>query len=212
MAHTPSPWKISNDGMSVYYVNPAIEDGSAPDDLDDPSHDSIVATATPLNDCDSGIPDDDRIDNIRLMASAPDLLIKCETAAAMLAIVARSHREHRRFKQALAIEGFIQTMQYVIREASGVDIERPDDGVTIWLWAEHTTQAGQICTDEDLIAEESADVTCWQAESAPALLDYARRVLNGTVVKMDSAPRDLFRRRCAASIIRQLECDATPTS
>jgi hypothetical protein len=44
--------------------------------IDDPSHDSIITSAANLGPM-SGIPDDERMANIRLIAAAPALLAAC---------------------------------------------------------------------------------------------------------------------------------------
>lgn len=73
--HTPGPWNVCDgDGMHVYYVNPRVEAG---EDIDDPRHDSIVAKCDDMG-CMSGIPDEERQANARLIAAAPELLAACE--------------------------------------------------------------------------------------------------------------------------------------
>lgn len=85
--HTPAPWGIGDGGMHVYYLDPAIESGDAPDDHENPSHDSVVANAADMG-CMSGIPDEERLANIRLIACAPDLL---ESLTDMLAQADERH-------------------------------------------------------------------------------------------------------------------------
>ena len=76
--HTPGPWGIGDGGMHVYYVNPEIEAGK---NIDDPSHDSIVAKCDGMGVL-SGIPDDERQANARLIAAAPELLEACKALMA----------------------------------------------------------------------------------------------------------------------------------
>lgn len=67
--HTPGPWAIGNGGMHVYYVNPHIEAGN--ESIDDPRHDSVVAQCDNMG-AFSGIPDEERQANARLIAAAPE--------------------------------------------------------------------------------------------------------------------------------------------
>ncbi len=71
MPHTPGPWNVCETGYAVYYVNPKIEAGD--ESIEDDSHDSIVADTQNMGYL-SGIPDEDRLANARLIAAAPDLL------------------------------------------------------------------------------------------------------------------------------------------
>ena len=68
--HTPGPWKVQDDGLGVYYVNPRIEAG---EDFVDACHDSIIARCTDFGPL-SGIEDEEAEANARLIAKAPEML------------------------------------------------------------------------------------------------------------------------------------------
>ena len=54
--HTPGPWNVcEGDGMHVYYLNPAIEVGKVGEEVDDPTHDSILEER-PLADAEEADP------------------------------------------------------------------------------------------------------------------------------------------------------------
>lgn len=80
---TPAPWAVGEGGFHVYYVNPQIEAG---EDIEDERHDSIVAMTDGMG-AFSGIPDEERQANARLIAAAPELLAAAKESLGFLKVL-----------------------------------------------------------------------------------------------------------------------------
>ena len=135
--HTPGPWSIGEGGLHVYYVNPEIEAGN--DDIDDPRHDSIVAKCSGMG-AFSGIPDEEREANARLIAAAPNLLAACKQIRADMGIAEWGSPEHAQEILSELIDSACGQLDAAIAKAEEQDNER---GETMsekhtpgpWEWA-----------------------------------------------------------------------------